>query len=231
MTTLLVEEKEIVVPGQIIAEGLDYLPGEDVLREGDHLISTKVGMVTLQGRFVKVVALNGPYVPKRGDIVIGKVVGVGLSGWRLDIGWPFEANLSLKEATSDFVEKGTDLSKYFDYGDYILCQIVNVASVKIIDLSIRGPGLRKLGLGRILSLPSPKVPRLIGKQGSMITMVKDATNCKISIGQNGTVWLSGEDPKLEMLAVKALKKIEAESHTSGLTDRMKEFLEREKNGL
>ena len=231
MSKLLVEEREIVVPGQELAEGMDYLPGEEVIRDKDKLIATKLGIAGVSGRLVKVTPLNGPYIPKRGDLIIGKVVGVGLGGWRINFGWPFEANLSVKDASSDFIEKGTDLSKFFDYGDYVMVQIFNVASVKLIDLSLKGPGLRKLGPGRILQVAAPKVPRIIGKQGSMIGLIKDYTECKISVGQNGTIWLKGDDAQKEILAVEAIKKIEAESHISGLTDRMKEFLEKRKNGL
>jgi len=231
MSNLLINEKEIVVPGQELAEGMDYLPGDDVIRDKDKLVSTKVGIVNVSGRLIKVVPLAGPYVPKRGDLIIGKVVGVGLGGWRVDFGWPFEGNLSVKDATSDFIEKGTDLSKYIDYGDYVVTQIINVASEKLIDLSLKGPGLRKLSPGRLLKVSSSKVPRIIGKQGSMITMVKDYTGCKISVGQNGMIWLSSDDPKRDNLAVRSINKIVEESHISGLTDRMKEFLESEKNGL
>ena len=231
MSKLLVMEKEIVVPGQELAEGMDFLPGEDVLRDKDKLISMKLGLCSVSGRLVKVTSLKGPYLPKRGDLVIGKITGITFGGWRINIGWPFEANLSLKDASSDFIEKGADLSKYFDYGDYLLAEKVNVASTKIIDLSMKGPGLRKLGPGRLLHVSAPKVPRVIGKQGSMINLVKDYTGCRISVGQNGVIWLKGDDPKKEMIAVKAIDKIDKESHTSGLTDRIKDFLESEKNGL
>ncbi len=231
MSKLLVQEREIVVPGQEIAEGMDYLPGEDVIRDRDKLVATRIGMINFSGRLVKLVPLSGPYIPKCGDLVIGRIVGVGLGGWRINIGWPFEANLSVKDATSDFIEKGTDLSKFFDYEDYVMVQIVNIASFKLIDLSMKGPGLRKLGPGRIIKIAPSKVPRIIGKQGSMITMIKDYTGCRISVGQNGWIWLSGDDPKSDLIALKAIQKIKDESHTSGLTERIKEFLESEKNGL
>ncbi len=231
MGKLLVAEKEIVVPGQELAEGMDYLPGEDVIREGEKLIAIRMGIAGLSGRLVKITPLAGPYIPKRGDLVIGNITSVGFSGWRVYIGWPFEANLSLKDASSDFIERGADLTKYFDNGDYVIAQIVNVGGPKIVDLSMKGPGLRKLGPGRILEVQPSRVPRIIGKQGSMISMIKDYTGCKISVGQNGIVWLAGDDPKKELLAVKAIEKIEAESHISGLTDRVKEFLESGKNGL
>ena len=60
----------------------------------------------------------------------------------------------------------------------------------------------------------------------MIGMVKTATNCRVTVGQNGVVWLAGT-PKEEILAVKAIRSIEAQSHISGLTDKIKTYLEKE----
>lgn len=231
MSKLLVEDKEIVVPGTEMSDGMDYLPGDNTFRDGEKIVGMRLGVVNVSGRLIKIVPLSGTYVPKSGDLVIGKIVGVGLGGWRVNIGWPFEANLSVKEATSDFIPKGDDLGKYFDYGDYLMSQIVNIASVKLIDLSMKGPGLRKLSSGRILNVSSAKVPRIIGKQGSMVGMIKDHTGCRVSVGQNGVIWLSGDDPRKELLALECINKIEKESHVPGLTERIKEFLESHKNGL
>ena len=61
----------------------------------------------------------------------------------------------------------------------------------------------------------------------MITMIKDATDCKIIVGQNGRIWIHGVDPDKEIVATAAIMKIEHESHTEGLTDRIKEFLDKE----
>src|SRR3989338_1338696 len=228
MGQMIISEKSIAVPGEVLAEGMDYLPGEHTFRDGERIIAMKVGVVGLFGRQVKLTPLSGPYIPKSGDIVIGEIVGVGIGGWRVNIGWHFEANLSVKDATSDFVPRGENLSRYFDYGDYVVCQIVNVGGAKVVDLGMKGPGLRKLGVGRIFRVPSSKVPRIIGKQGSMISMIKESTGCRISVGQNGIVWLSGDSPEKELLAVKAIEKIEAESHIQGLTERIKEFFEKNK---
>lgn len=229
MSKLLVQERQIVVPGQILAEGMDYLPGDDVFRDKEDLVAQITGLVSVSGRLVKILPLAGTYLPKAGDTIIGKVTSVGFSGWRVDIGWAFEANLGLKDASSDFIDKGSDLTKYFASGDYILCQITNVASTKIIDLGMKGPGLRKLNSGRIFNVGPMKVPRIIGKQGSMIGMIKELTGCKISVGQNGIVWISGDSVEKELLAISAIRLIERESHISGLTERVKAFLEG-KNG-
>ena len=87
-------------------------------------------------------------------------------------------------------------------------------------------GLRKLTNGTVLKVNTNKVPRIIGKQGSMVSMIKDATGCRVTVGQNGLVYVDGE-PSKEVIVIKAIKKIEAESHTSGLTDKIKVFLEKE----
>jgi len=226
MSKILAKDKEIVVPGEALAEGMDYLPGNGTYREGDKILASQLGLVTVDGRAVKLIALSGKYLPKRGDTIIAQVKEILMSGWMLDTNSAYHAMLSMKEATSDFIPKGADLTQYFNFGDYIVCKITNVTSQKLVDVTVRGPGLRKLRDGRIITVNTNKVPRIIGKKGSMVSMIKNATNTKIIVGQNGIIWLQGEDPKMELLAVETIKKIERESHISGLTDRIKEYLEK-----
>ncbi len=225
MGDLLVKDKDIVVPGEELAIGMDYLPAGGVYRLNDKIYASQVGLVSISGRLIKLIPLSGRYIPKKGDLVIGKVVDTGFSGWRIDIDWAYEANLSMKDATSEFIERGSDLTQYYDYGDIISVQIIHVSGSKIIDLTMKGPGLRKLKGGKIIEVNPTKVPRIIGKQGSMIQMIKEKTNCKIIVGQNGKVWISGLDPESELKATQCIYKIEAESHLDGLTDRIKDFLE------
>jgi exosome complex component RRP4 len=77
--------------------------------------------------------------------------------------------------------------------------------------------------GIIVDIAPTKVPRLIGKKGSMINMIKDKTNCKIVVGQNGLVWVKG-DEDMEQLTKDVIHLIEAEAHTSGLTNKIKNKL-------
>lgn len=224
---LLINDKEIVVPGEVLATGIDYLPAYGTFREEDKIIAQYLGLVTISGRLLKIVPLRGKYIAKPGDVVIGKITNITMSNWFIDIGTPYEAGLSMKDATSDYVERGADLSQYFNIGEILVTQVTNVIKNKIIDLTMKGPGLRKLKGGRIIEVTPSKVPRIIGKQGSMISMVKEATNCRITVGQNGRIWISSEDPAKELIAIKAIEKIENESHLEGLTDRIKEFLDEE----
>jgi exosome complex component RRP4 len=227
MGKLLVKDKEVVVPGETLAEGMDYLPGIGTYRDEEKILASKLGLTNIDGRAIKLIPLSGKYLPNRGDTIIAKVTDVIMSGWLVDIESAYHAMLGMKEATSEFIPKGANLTRYFTFGDYIVCKITNVTSQKLVDVSLRGPGLRKLRGGRVIKVNCHKVPRIIGKKGSMISMVKQATDCKIIVGQNGAIWLTGEDPKMEILAVNTIKKIEKESHLSGLTDRIKEFLEKQ----
>src|SRR3989344_2164129 len=227
MSKLLVNEKEIVVPGETLATGMDNLPGNGTYRDGENIIASRLGLVQLEGRAIKLMPLAGRYIPKTGDTIICKVIDVGFNGWRLDTNSAYSAMLSMKDGTSEFIQRGANLTQYYDLGEYIVCKIVNVTSQKLIDVTMKGPGLRKLKGGRTIEVDSNKVPRIIGKQGSMVIMIKDATRCNIVVGQNGLIWIDG-DPMSELLAIQAIRKIEKESHQSGLTEKIKEFLE--KNG-
>ncbi len=224
MSKTMVNDKEISVPGEVLAVGMDVLPGAGTYRDGEKIVANRLGLAMIDGRTIKLIPLAGRYIPKTGDTIICKVIDVGFNGWRLDTNSAYSAMLSMKDATSEFIQRGANLTQYYDLGDYIVCHIVNVTSQKLIDVTMKGPGLRKLKGGRIIEVDSNKVPRIIGKQGSMVVMIKDLTKCNIVVGQNGLIWTDGE-PINELLAVQAIRKIEKESHLSGLTDKIKEFLE------
>ncbi len=226
MSELLVNEKEIVVPGEEIARGMDFLPSLGTFREGESIYAKKLGIVEVKKHVIKVIPLRGYYMPKRGDTVIGVVTNIGFSGWTVDIGAPYDVNLPVGEAVRERVELlRSDLSKYFDIGDVVVANIFNVTKSKLIQLSMRDYGLRKLKGGRVIKISPSKVPRLIGKGGSMVSMIKEYTNCEINVGQNGYIWINGPIEG-QYLVEKAVDLIEEKAHTSGLTDTIKQMLEK-----
>jgi len=221
---LLVKDRDIVVPGDLLAEGLSFLPSGKAFREDDKIYAATVGLVSIKGRVVKVIPLAGKYMPKKGDVVIGKVTNIGYAGWNLDINSPYSADLNIGEATTEFIDLAkTDLSKYFDIGDYVLAEVINISEGKFVKLSAKRRPYRKLKGGNIIKVSPTKIPRIIGKAGSMIKMLKELSGCDIIVGQNGIVWIKGI-PEKESLVAKAIRKIEKESHLSGLTDKIKAML-------
>ena len=228
MSKLVVVEKQIVVPGEILAEGMHFLPGKGTFREGENIIASRLGLVNASGRVVQIVPLAGKYLPKRDDTIIGVVKDMSYSSWFVDVGYPYEGSLSMKDATAEFIERGASLSDYFAVGDVIITKVANVTKEGNIDLTMKAPGLRKLNGGRVIEITPFKIPRVVGKQGSMIGLIKDKTGCTLFAGQNGRIWIRGSSPEAEKLATDAIYLIAEKAHTSGLTERVGEFLEKNK---
>jgi len=230
MSELKVQEKEVVAPGEVLATGMDYIPGKGAYRLGDEIIANEVGLVQLSGRSIKLIPLSGKYIPKKDDTIICKVIDIIMSGWRVDTNSAYSGIIGLRDGSTDFIARGADLSRYHAIDDIIVAKIMNVSSQMLVDLSAVGPGLRKLRGGVLLEVGCKKVPRIIGKQGSMVTLIKNATGCQITVGQNGRVWIKGE-PIAQAIAISAVKKIEKEAHRVGLTDTMKIWLEEQTKDL
>ena len=107
---LLVKNKEIVVPGDKIATGMSFLPGKGAYRKDSDIYSDIVGVISVDGKVIKLVPLSGTYTPKINDRVIGKVIDVLMSGWRITFGSPYSSILPIKDATSEFIPRGADLT-------------------------------------------------------------------------------------------------------------------------
>lgn len=218
--------REIVIPGEEIEEGEGVVSGQGTYRSEDKIYASKIGFVKRDDRVINVMPLSGPYTPEEGDKIIGRIKSVSISGWQVDFGIPYTAYLPIGKAVEEYVElPESDLSDYYGVGDLVVANIIKVSKLMRISLSLEGPRYKKLKGGRIVKMSSWKIPRLIGKKGSMINMIKRLTDCEIIIGQNGWVWVSGE-PEKELLVAEAIRKIEKESLKKGLTDEIKKMLKR-----
>ena len=233
MGEIKVEDKSIVIPGEELATGMDFLPALGTFREGEKIMAKHIGLVNIDKRLIKVIPLSGRYYPKEGDTIIGKIVNIAQHGWYADINSANEACLSLRDASSDYIEKGSDLTQYFNFGDCIVTKITKTFNNKMIDLTMKGPGLMKITDGIIIDVNPKKVPRIIGKHGSMVSLIKEKTKCRITVGQNGRVWIQGEKPESISLAIKTIREIEDKAHIQGLTEQITKFLDKEckKDGI
>ena len=219
------KEREIVIPGETIVSGQDFLPGEWTKREGKDIVALRFALADKSGRLVKIIPLSGTYMPRRGNVVIGKVLDITFNGWIIDIDAPYQSFLSLTEC-SKFVNKN-DLSECYNIGDMLAIKVFSVKR-KGIDLTAKGRNLGKLEDGMIIHINSNKVPRIIGKEGSMINLIKNASNCDITVGQNGIIWVKGRKAEDELFAEKAILFVAKKSFIGGLTEKTKEWLEKNK---
>jgi exosome complex component RRP4 len=222
------EKKQLVTPGELLAEG-DYVAGDNTYAEGNKIYASRIGLVDSDNKKVDVVALRAFYVPKVGDIVIGAVIEVGFNGWTIDIKSPFTALLRASDVLSrPFKPQNDELSQVLNAGDLIVAKIASYDRAHDPQLTVGEPGLGKITRGQILRVTPTKIPRVIGRKGSMISMIKQETGCQIILGVNGVILVTGKNPEDEELAMMAIRKIDEESHTSGLTDRITQLLKEEK---
>ncbi len=228
---LFYEKKQLVTPGDLLAEG-DYVSGDSTYKENTKIYACRLGLVDYDGKRVQVVALKAFYIPVPGDTVIGKVVETTPGGWVIDIKAPHLARLRASEVVErSFKPETTDLPSIFDVGDLIIANVVEYDRTRDPQLSVREPGLGKIMRGQLVEVTPTKIPRIIGRQGSMVGMIKRETGCQLTIGQNGLVLLTGRSYDDERIAVMALRKIEKESHTSGLTDKVTEMIRKERKAV
>ncbi|MBN1328017.1 MAG: RNA-binding protein [Candidatus Heimdallarchaeota archaeon] len=235
---IFINDRSMVTPGEIIAEG-EYTIGTSVYRSNKQIISQVIGLVTIKDNNISVVSLKGKYIPRVGDLVIGKVTDASLNSWTVDISSPYPGILKPSSSLDKRFDPVKDQTrKIFDVGDVIVAKVFSFDRTRDPVLTLRDgnrsqstPYLGKLVGGRVIDVSPSKIPRLIGRRGSMISTIKQYTNSRMIVGQNGRVWFKGNTFEEEYLVLQAIEKIDREAHTTGLTDRVKEFLEESKKEI
>ena len=217
-------ERKIVVPGETIVAGEEYLPGDGTRRDANDIVSGRYGLADVSDKLIRVIPLSGVYQPRRGNVIIAQVTDITFNGWLMDFGGANNAFLSIMECPM-FINKD-ELQETFDFGDMVVAKVTNVKA-KGIDLTVKIRGLGKLEKGIIIKINPNKVPRVIGKEGSMVSVIKDSVNCNITVGQNGLIWIRGNTIDDELKAKKIIEFICNNSYIEGLTEKVKDFITKE----
>jgi len=239
LAKIYVSPRTIVVPGDLIAEGDDVeVESLFIEKRGKKFYATITGLVSVEQAEEKyrinIIPLEGAYIPRPGDIVIGLVEDIGLTHWEIDISSPYKGILTVQEALDKPFNPVTDsLKRYLDVGDYVVAKVIAFDRARDPLLTIKGKGLGRVTEGSIIEIKPSRVPRVIGKKGSMVNMLMKETGCEILVGQNGRILVKCPSKDIEEVLILSIKKIEAEAHTTGLTERVREFIrkEREKRGV
>ncbi len=227
--TFLVEQNDIVVPGQTVAEG-DYRSGEGVFKDGETFYSTLVGVFLTRKNTINVRPLKGKYFPAVGDMVIGFIEDVGLTSWVVNIRGPYFGILLASNAVRGrFDPIRDDARRIFDIGDVIKTEIMSFDRTRDPQLVTKFVGLGKLFGGRVIETNPNHIPRIIGRKGSMISMIKKLTNSKITVAKNGRVWVKSNSSEDEERVIEAINQISREAHVRGLTDRISNLLRDNEN--
>ncbi len=218
-------KRRYVIPGDVITTG-PYRPEQNVILQGDKIMSTIIGISEIYDDSVKVIPLTGIYVPKNNDLVIGKIVSHSSLSWAVDINSLYPGMLPASDVFGrNFQASSDDMNSKLKKGDLIVARIGNFDRSRDPLITLGDRELGKIESGELVRISPSKIPRLIGKQGTMIQIIETATNATITIGQNGWVVVSCETPDGLSKAIKAIKMVEKQAHIANLTDRIKSMLE------
>ncbi|MDJ0269565.1 MAG: exosome complex protein Rrp4 [Aigarchaeota archaeon] len=205
-------EKEIVVPGQLLADDPKKSgPGTYVL--DGKVYAAHAGLPKLRDGVVVVIPLKGPYKPEAGDWIVGVVTDVKPSSIEVDLGGYMTAVLKYPERQGP--------PEGLTVGDVIYAR---VKSSNIRGVFLESEEMKKLTNGIIISMTPARIPRLIGRKGSMIALLKKETGCNFWVGRNGLIVVSGKSSEGESAAISAIRVVEKEAHSQGLTDRVAALL-------
>ena len=218
-------KRKYVIPGDVVTTG-PFRAEQNVILEGDKIISTAVGISEIYEDSVRVIPLTGKYIPKIDDLVIGKVNSHTSLSWELDINSCYVGFLPAQDVFGrDFSAHADELATKLKTGDLVAARIANFDRTRDPLVTISDRDLGTIDSGDLVKISPSKVPRLIGKRGSMIQMIEMATNAAVTIGQNGWVVVSCETPEGLLKAKKAIEMVDQKAHVANLTDQIKEMLE------
>ena len=218
-------KRKYVIPGDVVTTG-PFRPEQNVILDGNKIISTTVGISEIYDDSVKVIPLTGKYIPKINDLVIGKVISHTSLSWELDINSCYVGFLPAQDVFGrDFSAHADELTSKLKAGDLVAARIANFDRTRDPLVTISDRDLGKIDSGDLVQISPSKVPRLIGKRGTMIQTIEMATNAAITIGQNGWVVVSCESPEGLLKAKKAIQMVNEKAHVANLTDQIKEMLE------
>lgn len=214
-------ERVLVLPGEEIP-GQGLRPGPGTYRVNGRVYASILGLLQRHPPLVRIVPLSGRYIPKPRDVVVGTVTDVQGTFWLLDIGAPRWAPLHMT-GTPWKIDFG-ETEQYLHVGDAVVVAVESIENTGRIGVTMLGEGLGKLEGGTIATISAAKVPRAIGRGGSMIRTITELTSCKVVVGQNGRIWVDGP-PEGIIRVRECLRLVEEEGQRSGLTERIQSYLE------
>ena len=213
--------RKLVLPGDLMET--KSKPGKGIFRKDGRVHASVVGHSSDKSGYINVNGIKGRYNPKTGDKIVAVCAETGPSIWRMDIGASF--NSTLHHSESGWKVPFGDTARFLSIGDAVWAEIFMVDAAGSHQISLKKDDCRKLYSGTIVKINPTNVPRVIGKQGSMITTIREKTQTRIQIGQNGCIWIDGKGDDIS-LAQKAIEMINEEATSKGLTKKIEKLLEK-----
>src|ERR687890_117822 len=158
-------KRKYVIPGDKIVDG-NFRPSMNVIRVGNSIFSTRIGIAETGRDGIKVIPLSGVYIPRVNDVVIGKIVDRSSLSWDVDINSCFSAHLPAQDVFGrDFSPARDDMNRELATGDLITARIIAFDRKRDPMLTIQDRDLGKIHRGESLKISATRVPTQPHKPG------------------------------------------------------------------
>jgi len=218
--------EHIVVPGMPVKRIGRVRLGEHLRRYDKKIIPTLLGVLHKSDNELSVIAYKDIYKPRAGDYVVGVVISYAPNGWVVELGTFTKGFLPAQDYIRDvkFNPKDVELSRYIKVGDIVGAKIQEANRYGYFLLTCRVDKkdrfAKYIGVLRdfyIIKISSTKLPRVIGKKGSMIKIIKEKIDGELIVSQNGVILYRGNYENFLILK-KIVGIIVYKTFASGLTD-------------
>ena len=219
-------ELRLVTPGEAIGASSGVRAGTGTLIVGDNIIATKVGWVKENNGVTSVDPISSAYMPRSGDLVIGIVESVRNNLWFADVNGPFNGLLPMSLAPWK-VEFGA-ARQHMDIGDIMLARVQEVDEAHNIVLTMKGVGLRRLKEGIMSKISMNHISRLRGEKDSTLRELKEVSDCRIIVAENGRVWIDGDSEGISFMRT-VLELVRKDGHKATFSESLDSLIQGRRN--
>lgn len=198
--------RNFAIPGQTVTSETQWMRGHGTYNTATstNITATLAGNVIITNKLLSVTPMRARYMPEIGDLIVGRIVEVGKSQWRVDVAAPLLAKLPLssinlpggilrRRTTADELQ----MRQFFQEGDLLVAEVQSIGgSDGVATLHTRSLKYGKLRNGMFLSVHGTGGGGgVVRSRRQVFTISAGVTGSASSqvdviLGVNGYIWLS-----------------------------------------
>ncbi|XP_052246694.1 exosome complex component RRP4-like [Dreissena polymorpha] len=184
------EIENLVTPGDIITSDQGFMRGHGTFMEDGKHFASVAGVVERVNKLICVTPIKTRYNGEVGDIVVGRILEVGMKRWKVDTHSKLDSVLMLSsvnlpggELRRRSEEDEKLMRHYLKEGDLISAEVQSVFSDGSLSLHTRSLKYGKLGQGTLYQVS----PSLIKRRKTHFHNLP--CGATVILGNNGYVWI------------------------------------------
>ncbi|OAP65374.1 hypothetical protein AYL99_01346 [Fonsecaea erecta] len=196
--------RQIALPGEVITDDTQWMRGHGTFmpEQSTTMIATLAGALKKTNKLLSVAPLRARYTPEIGDLVVGRIVEVQKSQWKVDVAAPLLAQLPLssinlpggvlrRRTTADELQ----MRNYFQEGDLVVAEVQQLRSSDgTANLHTRSLKYGKLRNGMFLAVTGTGGGGGVVRSRRQVFTVNSGAqgggDVNVILGVNGYIWLS-----------------------------------------